>query len=142
MEVPSNTVDLAIAFEGFYAKPYICPAGFWTIGYGHLCQKNHLEITKKQGEILLAEDLQDALVGTLRVCPILTAVPETWLGAIVDFTFNLGIGRLQTSTLRRVINQENWDEVPFQLSRWVYGGGKKLSGLVRRRQAESVYFRI
>jgi len=139
MEVPDNAIDLAMFFEGFYAKPYICPAGYWTIGYGHLCSKNHPQITKAQAEVYLAEDLQDALAGTLRLCPGLM-IDDRILGAIVDFTFNLGSGRLQTSTLRRKINQGALDEVPYQLSRWVYGGGKKLKGLVLRRQAEAVYF--
>ena len=58
------------------------------------------------------------------------------LAAIVDFTFNLGAGRLQTSTLRRCINAGNWDRVPQELRRWVRGGGRVLPGLVRRREAE------
>jgi lysozyme len=140
MEVPGNAIDLAMFFEGFYPKPYICPAGYWTIGYGHLCSKDHPSITQEQGEIYLAEDLQDALSGTLRCCPGLLLEDPQWLGAIVDFTFNLGAGRLQSSTLRRKINQGTWDEVPGQLMRWVYGGGRKLRGLVLRRQAEAVYF--
>ncbi len=56
--------------------------------------------------------------------------------AIVDFTFNLGSGRLQTSTLRRRINQQDWPSAERELRRWVYGGGKMLSGLVARREAE------
>jgi len=67
-------------------------------------------------------------------------MPEVWLGAICDFVFNLGAGRLQSSTLRRKINTEEWDDVPYELSRWVYGGGKKLRGLVLRREAESAFF--
>jgi lysozyme len=140
MEVPDNAIKLAMAFEGFYSKPYICPAGYWTIGYGHLCAKNHPEITLEQGEVLLAEDLQDALHGTLAKCPILALKPATMLGAIVDFTFNLGVGRLQSSTLRRKINAELWEDVPAELNKWVYGGGRKLRGLVIRRQAEASYF--
>lgn len=55
---------------------------------------------------------------------------------IVDFTFNLGAGRLQTSTLRRRINQRDWVAARQELRRWVYGGGKVLPGLVARREAE------
>ena len=58
------------------------------------------------------------------------------LAAIVDFTFNLGAGRLQTSTLRRRINQRDWPTAASELRRWVYGGGKVLPGLVTRREAE------
>lgn len=58
------------------------------------------------------------------------------LAAITDFTFNLGAGRLQTSTLRRRINERNWEEAGDELLRWTRGGGRVLPGLVRRREAE------
>ena len=77
-----------------------------------------------------------ALNATLRFCPVLAMEPTGLLGAIVDFTFNLGTGRLQTSTLRRRINQRDWAGVAFELRRWVYGGGRVLPGLVARREAE------
>ena len=140
MEVPSNAIDLAIYFEGFYPKVYICPAGYYTIGFGRLCKKDHPPITREQGEVYLAEDLQDALNGTLRLCPGLAFAPENWLGSITDFTFNLGAGRLQASTLRRRINEERWEDVPYELSRWIHGGGQKLQGLVLRREAEGAFF--
>jgi lysozyme len=140
MDVPSNTVYLAMVFEGFYAKPYICPAGLYTIGFGRRCSKDHPPITREQGEAYLAEDLQIALHATIRFCPGLIFEPEGRLGAITDFTFNLGAGRLQASTLRRKINQGAYNEVPDQLMRWVCGGGRVLKGLVLRRQAEAAYF--
>lgn len=140
MDVPDNAIRLATVFEGFYAKPYICPAGFWTIGFGRLCSKDHPPITKAQAEIYLEEDLQDALHGTIRLCPILVKKDSSSLGAIVDFTFNLGVGRLKVSTLRKKINAEEWDDVPAELNKWVYGGGRKLRGLVLRRRMESTYF--
>jgi lysozyme len=77
-----------------------------------------------------------ALDATLRFCPVLATQPEGRLAAIVDFTFNLGAGRLQTSTLRRRINQRDWIAAGKELRRWVYGGGKVLPGLVTRRSAE------
>jgi lysozyme len=58
------------------------------------------------------------------------------LNAIVDFAYNLGVGRLQTSTLRRKINAQDWDGAKEQLQLWVRGGGRVLPGLVRRRDAE------
>jgi lysozyme len=58
------------------------------------------------------------------------------LTAIVDFTFNLGAGRLRTSTLRRRINQLDWASAALELRKWVHGGGRVLPGLVARRQAE------
>jgi len=144
--VPQAAVDLAKRFEGFHrvpksdpdrAHPYVCPAGFWTIGYGHLCDPKHPPITGAEGEAYLAKDLVTALNATLRYCPVLATQPEGRLAAIVDFTFNLGAGRLQTSTLRRRINQLDWAGAASELRRWVYGGGKVLPGLVLRREAEA-----
>ena len=146
IEVPTTAIELAKRFEGFHrvaradlgrAQPYICPAGYWTIGYGHLCDPKHPPITVAEAEIYLARDLQSALVATLRYCPVLATEPESRLAAIVDFTFNLGAGRLQTSTLRRRINQRDWAAAAMELRRWVYGGGKVLPGLVARREAEA-----
>jgi len=145
--VPQAAIELAKRFEGFERKvkrgtqitavPYICPAGFWTIGYGHLCKPDHPPITEEEAEAYLARDLQTAFAATLRYCPVLATEPEERLAAIVDFTFNLGAGRLQTSTLRRRINQRDWDSAASELHRWVYGGGKVLPGLTARRAAEA-----
>ena len=146
IEVPSAAVDLAKRFEGFHrvprhdpqrrAHPYICPAGYWTIGYGHLCKPDHPPITEDDGDVYLTRDLISALNATLRYCPVLATESEVRLAAIVDFTFNLGAGRLQTSTLRRRINQRDWSSAVNELRRWVYGAGKILPGLVARREAE------
>jgi lysozyme len=146
MAVPQAAIDLAKRFEGFErrvkrgieitAVPYICPAGFWTIGYGHLCDPKHTPITEAEAEAYLVLDLQTALAATLRYCPVLATEPEGRLAAIVDFTFNLGAGRLQTSTLRRRVNQRDWAAAAAELRRWVYGSGKVLPGLVARREAE------
>lgn len=144
--VPQAAVELAKRFEGFHkvpkndplrrAHPYICPAGFWTVGFGHLCKPDHPPITETEAVVYLASDLQTALAASLLYCPVLAAEREERLAAIVDFTFNLGAGRLQTSTLRRRINQRDWEAAGQELRRWVYGGGKVLPGLVIRRVAE------
>ncbi len=145
--VPQAAIDLAKRFEGFHrvpradpgrAHPYVCPAGYWTIGYGHLCDPKHPPITEAEAEDYLAADLMKALDATLRYCPVLAAEPEVRLAAIADFTFNLGAGRLQTSTLRRRVNQRDWSGAATELRRWVYGGGQVLPGLVTRREAERV----
>ena len=145
IEVPQAAIDLAKRFEGFCrvpksdpdcAYPYVCPAGFWTIGYGHLCDAKHPPITMEEGEAYLAADMADALRAALRYCPVLATEPEGRLAAIVDFTFNLGAGRLQASALRRRVNQRDWPSVAQELRRWVYGGGRVLPGLVARRISE------
>ena len=74
--------------------------------------------------------------GITRYCPVLATETESRLAAIVDFTFNLGAGRLQTSTLRRRVNQRDWTAAANELRRWAYGGGRVLPGLVARRAAE------
>lgn len=146
IEVPAAAITLAKQFEGFHrvpkfdlerrAHPYICPAGYWTIGYGHLCDPQHPPITEAEADVYLARDLITALNASLRFCPVLATGQENRLAAIVDFTLNLGAGRLQTSTLRRRINQQDWSSAARELRRWVYGGGKILPGLMARREAE------
>lgn len=144
--VPQAAVELAKRFEGFHrvpkfdplrrAHPYICPAGFWTVGFGHLCKPDHPPITEVEAEVYLSQDLMTALTATMRYCPVLATESESRMAAIVDFSFNLGAGRLQTSTLRRRVNQRDWLGAEQELRRWVYGGGKALPGLVIRRAAE------
>lgn len=146
---PTKAIDLCKQFEGLHrlkkdglVYPYICPAGYWTIGYGHLCDKNHRAITQQEAELYLIKDLQKTLDATLRYCPGLASESSNKLAAIVDFTFNLGAGRLQMSTLRRRINQKDWDAAEKELMKWVYGGGRVLPGLVLRRKAEAELLRI
>lgn len=142
--VPQAAIDLARRFEGFHrvprndplrrAHPYVCPAGFWTVGYGHRCDPDHPAVTQADAEVYLVQDLQVALQAALRHCPVLATEPPQRLAAVVDFCFNLGTGRLQTSTLRRRINQRDWAEASREMRRWVHGGGRVLPGLLARRE--------
>lgn len=151
MQLPEAAIDLAKRFEGFHrvpkadplrrAHPYVCPAGYWTIGYGHLCDPKHPPITEYEADVYLAHDLVTALNATLRYCPVLATESEGRLAAILDFTFNLGAGRLQNSTLRRRINQRDWSQVASEIRRWVRGGGRVLPGLAARREAEAELLR-
>ena len=144
IEVPQAAIELAKRFEGFErrvkrgieitAVPYICPAGFWTIGYGHLCDPKHPPITEAEAEVYLARDLQTALTATPRYCPVLATEPEARLAAIVDFTFNLGAGRLQTSTLRRRINQRDWASAVRNCAAGSMAAGKCCRGSRVRHQ--------
>lgn len=130
-------------FEGFRAKPYLCPAGIPTIGYGSTYYADGRKVTLQDSPIsepdaraLLMYELHHTfLPGVLRQCPVL-ATHERRLNAVVDFAYNLGVGRLQTSTLKRKINAQDWEGAKEQLMLWTRGGGKVLSGLVKRRQAE------
>ena len=108
-----------------------------TIGWGHLCDQNHPPVTEAEAEAYLAADLMTALAAALRYCPVLANESAGRLAAIVDFTFNLGAGRLQTSTLRRRVNLRDWSSAGQELRKWVHGGGRVLPGLVTRREAEA-----
>lgn len=119
------------------AVPYICPAGYWTIGYGVLCQKDHPEITIDEGEAMLARLLPVYVGHAVRLSPGLATDSDERLSAVSDFVFNLGPTRYAGSTLRRVVNGREWGRAKEEMCRWVYGGGKKLPGLVARRDAEA-----
>ena len=139
----SSDLALCRRFEGFSAKPYLCPAGIPTIGYGSTYYSDGKKVTLQDAPIteveahtLLMQELHHTyLPGVLRLCPGL-ATDENKLNAIVDFAYNLGIGRLQTSTLRRKINAKDWAGAKEQLMLWTRGGGKVLPGLEKRRTAE------
>lgn len=133
---------LARRFEGCYLRPYLCPAGVPTIGYGATYYEDGTRVTLFDAPIARerAESLLLWMVRTrylpvvLRLCPGIDS-PER-LAAIIDFTFNLGAGNLQASTLRRRVNAGRWDDVPGELRKWIKGGGRVLAGLVKRREAE------
>lgn len=130
-------------FEGLYLKPYLCPAGVPTIGYGSTRYEDDTRvaltdppITKERAEQLLLHELKTAAFPAVqRFCPTLTAPAAQ--AAIADFVFNLGAGRLQSSTLRKRINAGDMAAATQELSKWVRGGGKILPGLVKRRAAEA-----
>lgn len=129
-------------FEGCRLRPYLCPAGVPTIGYGatryvdgRAVRLIDPPITEAQAEaILLHQVRRQFLPAVVRMCP--TIVDPMMLAAIIDFTFNLGSGRLRASTLRRRILARRWETVPTELRKWVFAAGRRLNGLVRRREAE------
>ena len=141
--------ELCRRFEGYRAKPYLCPAGVATIGYGSTYYASGKKVTlqdppmaEQEARMLLLHELLNTYApGVIRQCPgLLTLALQTndWrkLNAIVDFAYNLGTGRLQTSTLKRKINAQDWAGTKEQLMLWTRGGGKVLPGLVKRRTAE------
>lgn len=133
---------LARYFEGLRLRPYLCSAGVPTIGYGatHYEDGTRVQLTdppisRERAEVLLLWMVKRVyLPAVIRLCP---GVPDAYkLAALIDFTFNLGVGRLRASTLRRRVNAKNWPAVPSELRKWNKGGGKVLRGLVARREAE------
>lgn len=149
--------ELCRRFEGLHRVgsdgliyPYICPAGYPTQGYGTVYRPDGRKvtmddppITRQVAEQWLKVDLINTYApGVVRQCPILLTLAlasRDWAKfcAIVDFAYNLGVGRLQTSTLRRKINAQDWEGAKEQLALWVRGGGRVLPGLVKRRTAEA-----
>lgn len=144
--------ELCRRFEGFKSKPYLCPAGVPTIGYGSTYYADSRKVTLQDppmdeptARVLLMTELAHTYApAVIRQCPnLLVLAAQGDLGkinAIVDFCYNLGVGRLQTSTLKRKINAQDWEGAKEQLKLWTRGGGKVLNGLVKRRDAECALF--
>lgn len=138
---------LCRVFEGFSSKPYICPAGHPTIGYGTVYKPDGIKVTMNDAPIsketaeewLINELRQTYMAGVLRASPTLINHPRT-LAAMTDFAYNFGVPRYRASTLRRRINEQDWDAAKAELPKWVLAGGKVLPGLVRRRAAEARLF--
>ncbi|MEQ1788846.1 MAG: lysozyme [Rickettsiales bacterium] len=137
-------LDLICRFEGFSPIIYLCPAGYPTIGYGHLITEANKEqfldgIDELEALDLLKTDVQKAEQAVLRLINV--QLTDGQFDALVSFTFNLGAGALQRSTLRRKVNREEHADVPAELMKWVWAGGRKQKGLVRRRRTEGlIYF--
>lgn len=138
----SVAAALCRRFEGLYLRPYLCPAGVPTIGYGSTryldgtpVRLTDPAISRDMAERMLLQSIQrEYLPAVLRLCPHIDT-PER-LAAIIDWTYNLGAGQLAASTLRKRINAGRWPEVPTEIRRWNRGGGRVLRGLEMRREAE------
>lgn len=134
---------LARRWEGFRSRPYLCPAGIPTIGYGftHYADGtavtlNDAPMTRAQAQSLLELLIRTQYMrDTIRLCPNIDT-PQR-LGAITDFQYNTGA--LRASMLRKKILAGDWAAVPAELRKWTRGGGRILRGLVLRREAEIAY---
>lgn len=133
-------------FEGLRLIAYKDSAGFWTQGWGHLLSRdktlplsNWPPIDVETAQNWLEKDAEKAKRAVNRLCPAITGTGQ--IAALTDFAFNLGAGYLEISTLRRRINRGEEPRDPDEFMKWVYAGGVKLPGLVKRRQVESlIYF--
>jgi lysozyme len=138
--VTEDGIALIKRFESFAPKIYICPAGYPTIGYGHVVKAQERSlfsdgIDDAQAIELLEKDVASAERAVLRF--ITVSLTDGQFDALVSFTFNLGSGALQRSTLRRKVNREEHADVPAEFMKWVWAGGRKLKGLMKRRAAEA-----
>lgn len=125
-------------FEGLRLRAYLCPAGVPTIGYGSTGPdvKLGMTITAGQAEMRMRKDADRYAVLALKLSPALAGAGDRH-SAIADFCYNLGSARYKASTLRRKINAGEWEAARRELGKWVWGGGRKLPGLVLRRAAEA-----
>lgn len=140
MKTDKKGIELIKEFEGCKLKAYQDSVGVWTIGYGHTkgVKKGDV-ITQDQANQLLIEDLADAENAVNRLVKV--EINQDMFDALSSFTFNLGAGSLKSSTLLKLLNQGKYSEAAEQFMRWVFAGGQKLDGLVRRRKAEQKLFR-
>jgi len=137
----TEAIALIKEFEGLRLKPYQCPGGYTTIGYGHVIldhEKYDYEITNSIAEYLLEKDIAKAHQALNRLVKV--PLNPHQQAALVSFIFNVGAGRFQASTLRQVLNRREYDNTAKQLLKWTYAAGRPLKGLERRRQAEMALF--
>ena len=138
--VTDGGLALIKRFEGFAPEVYICPGGWPTIGYGHVVRDDERDqfaggIDEAAAEELLRRDVESAERAVVRL--IRVPLEDGQFDALGSFAFNLGAGALQRSTLRRKVNRGEHGAVPAEFRRWVFAGGRRLKGLVRRREAEA-----
>ena len=139
MKISQEGIALIKKFEGCELEAYKCAAGVLTIGYGHTKGVTEgMQITKAEADEMLVEELatyegyvSDAVNNQLDQC---------MFDALVSWTYNLGPTNLRSSTMLKVLNAGEYDEVPAQMKRWNKASGKVLEGLIRRREAESLLF--
>tara|TARA_R110000772_G_scaffold37589_3_gene89189 strand:- start:821 stop:1267 length:447 start_codon:yes stop_codon:yes gene_type:complete len=147
MKTGIKGIELIKKYEGFESKPYRCPAGVPTIGYGATYYPNGDRVTMNDKSIneAEAEELLYSMVSSYENAVnryVQTFISQNQFDALVSFTYNLGAGALQKSTLLKKVNQNPCDlYISNQFSRWVKAGGKTLNGLVKRRKEEAeLYF--
>ena len=153
-DAPDDTAALAKAealveqFEGFSATPYPDPgtgAEPWTIGFGSTrdaagdpVTPNTPPVTVDQARRLALRDMRAALEAVKSAVSVPVTADEE--GALIDFTYNLGKGNLDASTLLRLLNAGDYAGAAAQFERWDHAGGRVMAGLLRRRLAERDLF--
>jgi lysozyme len=138
-------------FEGLRRQPYLCPGNYWTVGYGHALGtgkpgairaqeiRNRGGVSDDEIAAMFAADLRISERAVARL--IKRALKQRELDALASFTFNLGSGALERSTLRMRVNRgEPAAAVRREFLRWVHSNGKVLPGLVIRRKVEANHY--
>ena len=143
MKTSKNGIDLIKKYEGCRLKAYKCPAGIWTIGIGHTGKVNGkpitegMAITPLMAETLLVIDLQrfENAVNKQKL-----KLNQNQFDAIISFVFNVGTGAFAKSSMLKFLKQGHYPLAAGQFDRWIYVGGKKLAGLIKRRADEKKLF--
>lgn len=145
MKTSDKGLELIKTFEGFRARPYRCPAGVPTIGYGATYYPDGRRVTMQDKPVseadataMLRSMLTSYEAGVSRYVQV--PVTQGQFDALVSFAYNLGLSALKDSTLLRLLNARDYAGAAAQFGRWNRSGGKVLPGLTRRREAERVMF--
>ena len=156
MKVSQKCIEQIKKDEGVRNRPYQCPALLWTVGVGHVIDPNHAKVPladRKQlpiptgwDRVLSAEEIDEILrkdlarfeAGVLRLIKV--PLTQGQFDALVSFSFNVGLGNLQNSTLRMKVNRSEFEAAAEQFLVWTKAGGKVLPGLVKRRTHEKEMF--
>jgi lysozyme len=134
-------LDLIKKFEGCKLKAYRCPAGVWTIGFGHTSKsvKQGQTISQHQADTILASDIEKFEEGVADLTSK-TTLTENQFAACVSLAFNIGITRFASSTLYKKLMKGDVEGAAKEFSKWTLAGGKRMPGLVKRREAEMALF--
>ena len=138
-------IEIVKSFEGLALRPYVCAGGVNSVGYGATrsstggpIDPDMEPISETEAEALLVRDLESSEGWVSRL--IKTALTENQYFALTSFTFNVGAGALQRSTLRMKLNRSEYQGAAEEFPKWRMAGGRILAGLVRRRAAERTLF--
>jgi len=139
MNISKEGLSLIKKFEGCELEAYLCPAGVWTIGYGHTKDvKEGDKINRDEADYLLQEEMieYESYINDFVEVPL----EQNQFDALCSWVYNLGPTNLKNSTMLRVLNEEKYADVPQQIKRWNKAGGEVLDGLIKRREAEAKMF--
>ena len=139
MQISKEGLALIKFFEGCELEAYKCPAGVWTIGYGHTKDvKEGDKINKDEANNLLEEEMieYESYIDDM----VDVELNQSQYDALCAWVYNLGPSNLGNSTLLKVLNEGKYEEVPQQIKRWNKANGEVLTGLIRRREAEALLF--
>jgi lysozyme len=137
MKFSTAGLELLKRAEGFRNRVYLDVAGVPTIGYGHRLlnpESFPRGVEEAQAAAILACDVREAEEAVQRLVKV--PLTQGQFDALVDFCFNLGAGKLATSTLLKILNRGRYDDAVEQLLRWDHAGSEENAGLKARREAE------